>query len=686
MIYTISALAVIGLCIYVFFAFGLPKIVSCYASRKFKADVSIGRIDLFRRELVKIRFVKGRKLNMYIQNIKFITNFFSSSWASLITVKISGLEAKVSRTPSEGQSLDESKFVEKIVQNLAFIKFLVTFRFESVYIYIEGERFVTMNVQKAEVYPESTRSGLLNIIAEVENADIQGPDMSFGSVQDTKMIGVFNLGSSVEINQKLELEHVEFSAANVRSNVPLGMVKAKLQSYSQSNSQKSSSGGTFTLPNINLNIDEVDLSASFEKLSWASNLTHVKFNHHRSDKKFELNSDEIYISDDKGSVFIQQAKISRKFGNLLATWNHISVQASVESLDCLYELKHKLLEHHPGSWTKKLPLIEDTTLAIEIDSGTVDYTEFNIAFHVQQISSKVGLMEQSQAGNNFFLDNFHIDFDKERHESAVTVSNVGMALCEESLNIIVIWSGSLMSKMDSNPKTNRTSDKPHIRWSMRTQSVQIDYCLTNNLSCQLWMESSKSKGQGSVKGIGFRGLSLAIKEPSMKEEINVIQVQDMYLSQDSSKRESFLKFPNKIMINWSTLAHRVLFDITSLFRQLWLNSMLRLIHKSRKSSKGLMTTSIVLQKGILIRAKLQNHVFDFKVNNFDMRKVGEEWKLLIPEFVVDVVNECTGLFKLESLLVQKSMTNPLNDKYRMEIDGLVDKENITIGKKKKSQN
>ena len=99
-----------------------------------------------------------------------------------------------------------------------------------------------------------------------------------------------------------------------------------------------------------------------------------------------------------------------------------------------------------------------------------------------------------------------------------------------------------------------------------------------------------------------------------------------------------------------------------------------------------MTTSIVLQKGILIRAKLQNHVFDFKVNNFDMRKVGEEWKLLIPEFVVDVVNECSGLFKLESLLVQKSMTNPLNDKYRMEIDGLVDKENITIGKKKKSQN
>ena len=36
-------------------------------------------------------------------------------------------------------------------------------------------------------------------------------------------------------------------------------------------------------------------------------------------------------------------------------------------------------------------MIEDTTLTIEIDSGTIDSTEYNLAFHVQQLSSKIGI-------------------------------------------------------------------------------------------------------------------------------------------------------------------------------------------------------------------------------------------------------------------------------------------------------
>ena len=119
---------------------------------------------------------------MYIQNVKLFTNLFSSTWASLITVKISGLEAKITKKPSSSSSPpsninlqnDESNnVIEKIVKTLAFIKISVTFQFESVYVYVEGEKFLTMNVSKAEVYPETTRSGLLNIISEVENADIQ---------------------------------------------------------------------------------------------------------------------------------------------------------------------------------------------------------------------------------------------------------------------------------------------------------------------------------------------------------------------------------------------------------------------------------------------------------------------------------------------------------------------------------
>ena len=48
-----------------------------------------------------------------------------------------------------------------------------------------------------------------------------------------------------------------------------------------------------------------------------------------------------------------------------------------------------------------------------------------------------------------------------------------------------------------------------------------------------------------------------------------------------------------------------------------------------------MTTRILLQKGCLLKAQLQTHGLDVKLDSFDMRKVGEEWKLLIPNLVVD---------------------------------------------------
>ena len=65
MLYTTVILSLIALCIYIFFAFGLPKIVSLYASGKFKAEVSIGTIDLVRRELRNIRYSKGQARDIF---------------------------------------------------------------------------------------------------------------------------------------------------------------------------------------------------------------------------------------------------------------------------------------------------------------------------------------------------------------------------------------------------------------------------------------------------------------------------------------------------------------------------------------------------------------------------------------------------------------------------------------------
>lgn len=180
-----------------------------------------------------------------------------------------------------------------------------------------------------------------------------------------------------------------------------------------------------------------------------------------------------------------------------------------------------------------------------------------------------------------------------------------------------------------------------------------------------------------MKGIGCKSLSLVLKE--LKDEISIFQINDMSFTQDSSLKEALIKFPNAILINWSTLTHRVLYDINATFQKLWMNSLLRLITMSRKSSKkGMSTTRILLQKGLELKAKLQNQNIVIKMSSFDMRKVGEEFKLQVPDLVLDVVGQCENLFKLESVSVQKSLTNPLAGKFRMDIDGLVDKDNTAV--------
>ena len=76
MLYTTVILALIALCIYIFFAFGLPKIVSLYASGKFKAEVSIGTIDLVRRELRNIRYSKGQAHDIFSRGFRIQVNLF----------------------------------------------------------------------------------------------------------------------------------------------------------------------------------------------------------------------------------------------------------------------------------------------------------------------------------------------------------------------------------------------------------------------------------------------------------------------------------------------------------------------------------------------------------------------------------------------------------------------------------
>ena len=106
----------------------------------------------------------------------------------------------------------------------------------------------------------------------------------------------------------------------------------------------------------------------------------------------------IYICvNDKGNVFIQQFKLNRRLDGVLTTWSHISIQSSTESLDMINIVRLKYLDIYQGIY-KQRTYIEDTTLSIEISGGTMESTKYNLALHVQQISTKGQLISKCPFG------------------------------------------------------------------------------------------------------------------------------------------------------------------------------------------------------------------------------------------------------------------------------------------------
>ena len=102
----------------------------------------------------------------------------------------------------------------------------------------------------------------------------------------------------------------------------------------------------------------------------------------------------------------------------------------------------------------------NSAVCLNISGGTIESTKYNLALHVQQISSKViGQLESSKAGNNFYFDNFHLDFDREQNEIAGTVANIGMALCEESLSIVFAWCSSFINVTNNQQQSHHESSR-----------------------------------------------------------------------------------------------------------------------------------------------------------------------------------------------------------------------------------
>ena len=91
-------------------------------------------------------------------------------------------------------------------------------------------------------------------------------------------------------------------------------------------------------------------------------MTNVKINHNKIENKSEITTDEIGISDDKGTVFIQAFKLNRRTEAILATYSHISIQSCVDSMDLIGEVRERMLDIYQPY--KRRTFVEDTNLAI----------------------------------------------------------------------------------------------------------------------------------------------------------------------------------------------------------------------------------------------------------------------------------------------------------------------------------
>ena len=123
---------------------------------------------------------------------------------------------------------------------------------------------------------------------------MQGPQMAFGSTQNSKVIGVFCLNTSPTSSPTLE--HLEVCSSSMKSNIPIPLMKQN------PNSTRQKTNFDAFIPNLSMVISEFEVTVSYEKLSWSSSLSNVRISHNKIENKSEITTDEIAISDDKGML------------------------------------------------------------------------------------------------------------------------------------------------------------------------------------------------------------------------------------------------------------------------------------------------------------------------------------------------------------------------------------------------
>ena len=662
---------------------GLPWLASRYASYRLKAKVSLKSMHFFRwLEFRQLSIQLKNNYYLYINKVQIKTNLFTDVYSSLLIVTLTGIHLKLPAKSKSSSPESNSKSIQKLVNVISYLKFLVTIVVEDVKVSLNAGFEAELSAQAVKIHPESMRNGLANLNVEIHGAEARELEQNV-SVKVDKVVT-----NAIIHVMPAELDTFEFIVGDVTANVPSGFIAKTLDvaKVKRSNQKGSVSGLQkllHVMPNLEIQMRKLQVSIADEKHSVSSTLCTLNMTFQTPDNLLAVDI-ESYTLDFRDSSRYPDKVVDVR--TIKARWSPSIISAIFSHLNLKLNINHAQsalnMVGHGHNTPKKST---NCTLQLAVVQGTFDQPSSEMTvIQMQSLVSSLG-DELAEDITSFDVQDLHCSLDSDKREIYVTSSQISSYLAEKPLKVAFAWqsfvSESRKKLSFSEQKTQRT------KWnkaSFRTANSSMTFVLPNGIEMKCgtgplkvkqrssWLKSCDVKDQSmSVKDIRVSVFCMSDSSPVLK---TVLQVPS--ISYHKKHGQITVKFSEAIDMYWSTLIHRIFYDLNELIQR----------HRTEESpANGGEETKVclTLEKGANVTAKLQTSTVQLALNQFDFNKYqAGYWKVDLPNFEVRMLHaDATSdlLLSVHEILVIKTLnSHSLVKKFRQEVEGLEMSDNKTV--------
>ena len=802
--------------LYLFILKGLPWIASKYASYRFGAHVGVKTIDFISRSLRNVSFKTTVILNssecpseatisLAVDEVLLSTNFFSGVYSTLIVVKLNGVRVRahleslgLSELPKEPQrdlrcndpSLGTSnpteslpnKHLQKLVEYVSYLKFLVTFVVTDVSLRIDTKddrdpiTAASFEAQTIKILPESMRNGLVNLSVNVGEATAEISD-------GNSRISKFNL-ENANTNTIIhvfppEIDTIEFKTSchkdgtGIALSVPLSFAssyfqwqrqhKTSLRIDTSTKESKNSNNLIRNLPNLAVNVnkfkiqllDDVTCSTKVGALNEDRiiyTLREIDLNFDKADVLLALdigsflmeNKFSNSVSEPYKMIDIRTAKTRKSPSILSASWNLCQLRSDLHQAyrilsiisTIVLDSKRKVRFNEPPQTVDEIsenPINKDLSHSLfqaTIVQGTFDQPSYDMTvIQMQCLSATLGdsgdydddyytecstFSRQGSTLNSIDIEALHCSLDYEQQEAYLTTTQINTSLSQTPLKVGFKWLRFILDlKYDYlhifqgqqiTEKTVSYDSQKKNKWkksSFRAGNSNVTFRLANGIEVKFATGVIKVKRKISTElqeevvktlSSSCKDISLSMWSLTAAGTSNtgtpramlrrMITVPSVVMTHGLNEQGIQVTFIEKIKLYWSTLIHKVFFDVISIVQ-----TEAQLLSKKSNvcssvphvydgdSTNALVKLQLKFDHGMDIATKLQNNTINIccsKSLTFN-RYTQDDWKLNAPRVTINV----DGLFQPgdllrfdDVLLIRTRGAHQLAKQYRANADGL----------------